>query len=48
VLEGMRKGEQIGASLEAKLAIHADPAIVARYQPTASELRRRHPPQGPG
>ncbi|MDG2537546.1 isoleucine--tRNA ligase [Dyella jiangningensis] len=39
VLEGMRKGEQIGASLEAKLAIHADPAIVARYQPAASELR---------
>ncbi|WP_243041399.1 isoleucine--tRNA ligase [Dyella sedimenti] len=39
VLEGMRKAEQIGASLEAKLAIHADPAIVARYQPAASELR---------
>jgi isoleucyl-tRNA synthetase len=39
VLEGMRKGEQIGASLEAKLAIHADPAIVARYQSAASELR---------
>ncbi|WP_430389181.1 isoleucine--tRNA ligase [Dyella sp. 20L07] len=39
VLEGMRKGEQIGAALEAKLAIHADPAIVSRYAPTASELR---------
>src|SRR6202012_371239 len=35
VLEGMRKGEQIGASLEAKLAIHSDPAVVARYQPPA-------------
>ena len=35
----MRKGEQIGASLEAKLAIHADQAIVSRYAPVASELR---------
>jgi len=39
VLEGMRKAEQIGASLEAKVAIHADAAVVARYQPAASELR---------
>ncbi len=39
VLEGMRKAEQIGASLEAKLAIHADPALVSRYAPAAEELR---------
>jgi len=39
VLEGMRKAEQIGASLEAKVAIHADAAVVARYQAAASELR---------
>jgi len=39
VLEGMRKAEQIGASLEAKLAIHADPALVSRYAPAADELR---------
>ena len=39
VLEGMRKAEQIGASLEAKLAIHADPALVNRYAPAADELR---------
>jgi isoleucyl-tRNA synthetase len=39
VLEGMRKAEQIGASLEANLAIHADPALVARYAPSAEELR---------
>jgi isoleucyl-tRNA synthetase len=39
VLEGMRKAEQIGAALEAKLAIHADEATVARYAPAASELR---------
>ncbi|TBR39038.1 MULTISPECIES: isoleucine--tRNA ligase [Dyella] len=39
VLEGMRKAGDIGASLEAKLAIHADPALVARYTPAAEELR---------
>jgi isoleucyl-tRNA synthetase len=39
VLEGMRKAERIGAALEAKLAIHADEATVARYAPAASELR---------
>ncbi|OOG57275.1 isoleucine--tRNA ligase [Rhodanobacter sp. C03] len=39
VLEGMRKAEQIGAALEAKLAIHADVATVARYAPAADELR---------
>lgn len=39
VLEGMRKAELIGAALEAKLAIHADQATVARYAPAASELR---------
>jgi len=39
VLEGMRKAEQIGAALEAKLAIHADAATVARYAPAADELR---------
>jgi len=39
VLEGMRKTEQIGAALEAKLAIHAGAAAVARYAPVADELR---------
>ena len=39
VLEGMRKDGQIGAALEAKLAIHADPATVARYAPALDELR---------
>ncbi|MFC5580940.1 isoleucine--tRNA ligase [Rhodanobacter terrae] len=39
VLEGMRKAEQIGAALEAKLAIHADAATVVRYAPAADELR---------
>jgi len=39
VLEGMRKAEQIGAALEAKLAIHADEATLARYAPAAEELR---------
>ncbi|WP_158753572.1 isoleucine--tRNA ligase [Dyella sp. S184] len=39
VLEGMRKAEQIGAALEAKLAIHAGAAAVARYAPVADELR---------
>ena len=39
VLEGMRKAEQIGAALEAKLAIHAGAAAVTRYAPVADELR---------
>ncbi|MBD8880284.1 isoleucine--tRNA ligase [Rhodanobacter sp. 7MK24] len=39
VLEGMRKAEQIGAALEARLAIHADAATVARYAPALDELR---------
>ncbi|MDW2980927.1 isoleucine--tRNA ligase [Rhodanobacter sp. KK11] len=39
VLEGMRKADLIGAALEAKLAIHADEATVARYAPAAGELR---------
>ncbi|MFK2879255.1 isoleucine--tRNA ligase [Rhodanobacter hydrolyticus] len=39
VLEGMRKAEQIGAALEARLAINADAATVARYAPALDELR---------
>ncbi len=39
VLEGMRKAEQIGAGLEAKLVIHADAAIQARYAESSGELR---------
>jgi isoleucyl-tRNA synthetase len=39
VLEGMRKAEQIGAALEAKLVIHADTATQSRYTVTAEELR---------
>jgi isoleucyl-tRNA synthetase len=39
VLEGMRKAEQIGAALEAKLALHADAATASRYAATAGELR---------
>jgi isoleucyl-tRNA synthetase len=39
VLEGMRKAEQIGAALEAKLVIHADTATQARYTVAAEELR---------
>jgi isoleucyl-tRNA synthetase len=39
VLEGMRKDGRIGSSLDAKLAIHADPAIVERYHEVADELR---------
>jgi len=39
VLEGMRKAEQIGASLEAKLTIYADDATLSRLGETASELR---------
>jgi len=39
VLEGMRKAEQIGAALEAKLVIHADDAMRARLAESASELR---------
>jgi len=39
VLEGMRKAEQIGAALEAKLVLHADDATASRYAATADELR---------
>jgi len=39
VLEGMRKAEQIGAALEAKLVIHADEATRARFAEAADELR---------
>ncbi|MEO6799267.1 MAG: isoleucine--tRNA ligase [Rhodanobacter sp.] len=39
VLEGMRKAEQIGAGLEARLVIHADAALQRRYAESADELR---------
>ncbi len=39
VLEGMRKTDQIGASLEAKLVIHADESTQNRYTEVADELR---------
>jgi isoleucyl-tRNA synthetase len=39
VLEGMRKAEQIGAALEAKLTVHADATLLERYQAAAGELR---------
>ncbi|WP_447733586.1 isoleucine--tRNA ligase [Rhodanobacter soli] len=39
VLEGMRKAEQIGAALEAKLVVHADAAVQSRYGEVADELR---------
>ncbi len=39
VLEGMRKADQIGAALEAKLVIHADEATQARFAEAADELR---------
>jgi isoleucyl-tRNA synthetase len=39
VLEGMRKAGQIGAGLDAKLAIHADAALLDRYAPAGDELR---------
>jgi isoleucyl-tRNA synthetase len=39
VLEGMRKADLIGAALEAKLVIHADAALQARYAESADELR---------
>ena len=39
VLEGMRKAGQIGASLEARLTVHADASTVTRYLPAADELR---------
>ncbi|WP_350016965.1 isoleucine--tRNA ligase [Rhodanobacter sp. IGA1.0] len=39
VLEGMRKAEQIGAALEAKLVVHADAALSTRYAEAADELR---------
>src|SRR5690348_14100930 len=39
VMEGMRKDGRIGSSLDAKVSIHADPAIVERYREVADELR---------
>jgi isoleucyl-tRNA synthetase len=39
VLEGMRKAEQIGAALEAKVTIHADDTLRTRYLPALEELR---------
>ena len=39
LLEGMRKAEQIGAALEARLTVHADEALLARYTSSAEELR---------
>jgi isoleucyl-tRNA synthetase len=39
VLEDMRKAEKIGAALEAKLVLHADPATTERYASIADELR---------
>jgi len=39
VLEGMRKAEQIGAALEAKLTIYADDAMLSRLTEAADELR---------
>jgi isoleucyl-tRNA synthetase len=39
VVEGKRKDGRIGSSLDAKLTIHADPAIVERYGQVADELR---------
>ncbi|MGN2250614.1 isoleucine--tRNA ligase [Frateuria sp. GZRe14] len=39
VLESMRKDGKIGASLEANLAIHADPALLERYAGAQDELR---------
>ena len=35
----MRKAERIGAALEAKLVVHADAALAARYAEVADELR---------
>ena len=39
VLEGMRKGGQLGAALEAKLVLHADETMRARLAESADELR---------
>ncbi|HXS72447.1 MAG TPA: isoleucine--tRNA ligase [Rhodanobacteraceae bacterium] len=39
VLEGMRRDGRIGSSLDAKLVIHADPALVEHYREVADELR---------
>ena len=39
LLEGMRAAGTIGASLQADLVIHADPATRARYAEVADELR---------
>lgn len=38
-LEGMRKADQLGAALEARLAVHADAAVQGRYAEVADELR---------
>ncbi|MEO9079919.1 MAG: isoleucine--tRNA ligase [Rhodanobacter sp.] len=39
VLEGMRKVDQIGAALEAKLVIHVDGALQSRFAESTDELR---------
>jgi isoleucyl-tRNA synthetase len=39
VLEGMRKADQIGAALEARLTIYADDALHARLSEASAELR---------
>ena len=39
VLEGMRAAGEIGASLQAELVIHADPALLERHAQGAGELR---------
>src|SRR5574337_1106228 len=39
VLEGMRKADKIGAALEAKVVVHADDPLRARYAESADELR---------
>ncbi len=39
VLEGMRKDGRIGSSLDASVTVHADAALLERYQKVADELR---------
>lgn len=39
VLEGMRRANQLGAALEAKLTLYLDGPLLSRYQPAAEELR---------
>ena len=39
LLEGMRNAGAIGASLQAEVTVHADPALRARYAEVADELR---------